>query len=414
MASNTYEILKDVFDAQSGTLNITPDNTYEVLNVVHDETNEALRVNIVGGSGGTSLWENYDTPATPATYATFEGIPAGCSTSVLITADNIGVVGNSIEIGGNGVDDITTRIGVWNTDNPSNTATLTSGDGSQVINNKVKVYLSGGAAATAGGSSTGIQVIDSTSLAIGEWSIASGYINISAGDYSSIIGGYDNEITDDDYASILGGRENIIRNTAIISPSITSTYSSILGGSNNIIDESTLASIIGGEDNVIESSYYSLIAGGSGNEISSLSDATRSNFSSIIGGNRNIITEARSAIIGGTLNTVRSEDSAIIGGNYNEITVNSTHCFIGGGNTNKLDTYHAINSAIIGGSRNTVGMNNSVIIGGDLQTLNTANTVMVPKLVTSEHGEGVIMYSPDGTAFNLTVDNSGNLVTTAV
>ncbi len=55
MASNTYEILLDTFDPQSGTFNITPDNTFEVFQAVHDEANHALRVNIL--NSGSSLFD---------------------------------------------------------------------------------------------------------------------------------------------------------------------------------------------------------------------------------------------------------------------------------------------------------------------------------------------------------------------
>jgi len=142
---NSYEVLKAAFDAQNGTFNVNPDNEYEVLRAVLDTENECLRVNIDGYiTGETGLWEKCIKPATPGVYATYSGTPAGCSTSILVTADVIGIEGNGNFIKGDGVSDIDTNIATWNSSNPTNTISLTSGDGSQIQDNKTTVELSGG------------------------------------------------------------------------------------------------------------------------------------------------------------------------------------------------------------------------------------------------------------------------------
>jgi len=67
-----------------------------------------------------------------STFASFTGVITGTSTSVTLTANNLGTNGNSIVLTGNGVSTITTLIANWNAANPSNQVSLTSGSGSQV------------------------------------------------------------------------------------------------------------------------------------------------------------------------------------------------------------------------------------------------------------------------------------------
>jgi copper chaperone CopZ len=80
----------------------------------------------------------------PAEAASFSGQVAGMTTNVVITADNDGEDGNSIELIFDGLDDIDTALSDWNLANPANTASLTSGDGSQVPDNGESIQLSGG------------------------------------------------------------------------------------------------------------------------------------------------------------------------------------------------------------------------------------------------------------------------------
>jgi hypothetical protein len=82
-------------------------------------------------------------PSTPGTPDFFTGQVSGMSTDVTVTADNDGVL-SGIELNFNGSLTITLAISDWNTLNPSNTCTLTSGDGSQIPANKAKITLGGG------------------------------------------------------------------------------------------------------------------------------------------------------------------------------------------------------------------------------------------------------------------------------
>jgi hypothetical protein len=76
--------------------------------------------------------ETFTITSTFATYASFTGLIAGMTTSVTITANTIGTVGNSVVLDADGTSSISTLITAWNTANPSNTITLTSGDGTQI------------------------------------------------------------------------------------------------------------------------------------------------------------------------------------------------------------------------------------------------------------------------------------------
>ena len=91
------------------------------------------------------------------TKASYSGQVAGMTANVFIRADNAGTSGNSITLNFDGVDDIDTVLAAWNSANPSNQATLVSGDGTQAPNNGTSITLSGGVAG--GGDSLPIPTI---------------------------------------------------------------------------------------------------------------------------------------------------------------------------------------------------------------------------------------------------------------
>lgn len=76
--------------------------------------------------------------------AFFTGQAAGMTTDVTITADNEGTAGNSIALMFDGSTSIDDALDAWNLANPSNTASLTSGDGSQIPDNAEEIDLAGG------------------------------------------------------------------------------------------------------------------------------------------------------------------------------------------------------------------------------------------------------------------------------
>lgn len=82
-----------------------------------------LRVMFRKYNGGFYEANSSDVPA-QAAYATYEGVE--------YIADNDGALGNSILLQYNGVYDIDTVVGNWNTNNPSNTVSSDAADGSVV------------------------------------------------------------------------------------------------------------------------------------------------------------------------------------------------------------------------------------------------------------------------------------------
>src|ERR1700677_2267518 len=67
-------------------------------------------------------------------HAQFSGVIPGMVSSVTITANNLGAGGNSVALVGDGASTIAQLIAAWNTSNPSNPVTLTSGNGAQIPN----------------------------------------------------------------------------------------------------------------------------------------------------------------------------------------------------------------------------------------------------------------------------------------
>ena len=85
----------------------------------------------------------FNTPV--AVAATYVGTIPGTSTSVTLTANNVGCVGNLVALVFNGVStSISAAITAWNTANPSNQLALTSGDGSQIPSVAQTIRLSNG------------------------------------------------------------------------------------------------------------------------------------------------------------------------------------------------------------------------------------------------------------------------------
>jgi len=67
-----------------------------------------------------------------STFASFNGLTAGVTTSVTVTANSAGTVGNLVSLVGNGSSTISALITAWNAAHLSNQVTLTSGDGTQI------------------------------------------------------------------------------------------------------------------------------------------------------------------------------------------------------------------------------------------------------------------------------------------
>jgi len=100
--------------------------------------NDNIGAFVRAGTDGQQIsWTNIGLIA-----AQFTGQVAGMTTNVTIDADTAGVAGN-ITLTADSVTDIDGLISAWNLANPSNTITLTTGDGSQVPT--ADITLAGGA-----------------------------------------------------------------------------------------------------------------------------------------------------------------------------------------------------------------------------------------------------------------------------
>jgi hypothetical protein len=80
-----------------------------------------------------------------AVASSFTGPAAGMTTDVTITADTAGAAGNSISLSFDGMTDVDDALAAWNLANPSNTASLISGDGSQTPDDLETIDLADGA-----------------------------------------------------------------------------------------------------------------------------------------------------------------------------------------------------------------------------------------------------------------------------
>lgn len=250
----------------------------------------------------------------------------------------------------------------------SNTISATSGNGSNFIgggrfnsigtngfknvivggtNNRVccgvESFIGGGA----------FNCITSTS---GAGSILGGDFNVISGNYSTLGGGWQNNISAE-CGFIGGGKFNI--NAGELSTitggccnTTSGRWSTISGGQCNIVtNDNTFVG--GGELNKVYC-FNGVISGGSVN--------TNCGCSSTIGGGRqnSIANNADFSTLGGGLsNTISSINSTIAGGNSNSVSSNNST--IGGGQSNILST--GSDSTIVGGSGNCLTGQYSVIGG---------------------------------------------------
>ena len=87
---------------------------------------------------------NLITTTPTSLYANYDGTPAGATTPINITA-NVSGPGGNITLTGDGTSTVAQLIAAWNLANPTNTVTLTAGDGSQIPTNATPITLGGGA-----------------------------------------------------------------------------------------------------------------------------------------------------------------------------------------------------------------------------------------------------------------------------
>ena len=161
-----------------------------------------------------------------------------------------------------------------------------------------------------------------------------------------------------DYSHAGGNNSRAFGNTSYaygLSVSVSSDYSSILGGEDNIINTSGFSnSITGGQNNVL-----------SGN----------TSYSTIIGGDNNTILDSGSSVItGGNNNINKGDDSAIIGGQNNTILSGVQRAVILGGQNITANKDDAV-------LMNSLGTFESSTMAGI--TVNGGNLVIADELVLS-------------------------------
>jgi hypothetical protein len=135
--------------------------------------------------------------------------------------------------------------------------------------------------------------------------ICGGRSNEIFGNYSFIGGGYDNATYDEnDYSAIIGGQDNVIGGQA--GKLSGKGWNFVGAGQFNLIDDGIYCGIAAGYTNAIDGDGSEtdsvFIGGGYGNTISGNCD-----YSSILGGEDNVITAATNGVItGGRLNDIKT------------------------------------------------------------------------------------------------------------
>lgn len=199
-------------------------------------------------------------------------------------------------------------------------------------------------------------ILDSTDNYVVDAVIGGGLQNQISGDQAVIGGGAAN--TNAAYRATIGGGSHNRIAPGYEGGFIGGGYGNRVAGANS--------SVVGGYENAITNLVDGFIGGGLQNQISAnhtvigggLLNTNAGPGATLGGGNNNWIgPAANDAFIGGgVLNHVESYRSAIMGGERNAIHTNADHAVIAGGIRNGIGT-NADFSAIGGGSNNTVAAN---------------------------------------------------------
>jgi hypothetical protein len=209
-----------------------------------------------------------------------------------------------------------------------------------------------------------------------------GYENTISGEYASVSGGGYNTASEY-YASVSGGRDNTASEYyASVSGGWANTasgyYASVSGGLHNTASE-TSASVSGGRNNTA-SGDYAFVGGGGGTTATDGNQAI-GNYSSILGGFKNIAGDPllsdytigqRSSISGGLENKTTGEGASVGGGWRN--TASGPEASVTGGFQNDAQGGR---SSVTGGQNNVAGGSDSAVSGGSYNTASSANNSVV-------------------------------------
>jgi len=123
-------------------------------------------------------------------------------------------------------------------------------------------------------------------------------------DYSSILGGNNNDMTvNSDYSTIAGGVNNTLYD---------SDYCTVAGGVDNDMTYASYSFIGGGQNNTMGYAYWSVVGGGYNNDI-----PDSAHYSTITGGRDNDVLYSYTTVGGGRLNYAYGEYATVPGGYYN-------------------------------------------------------------------------------------------------
>lgn len=275
------------------------------------------------------------------------------------------------------------------------------------INNRVSgnnSFVGAGASLVASGGSSGV-VSGTSNTASGGNSFIGGGQSSTASGADSFIGGGNTNTVSGQYGTIGGGLQNTVSNTyATVAGGWQNTASadrSFVGGGHFNQSNGQLSIIGAGYNNVASGTYDVIVGGyqnftsftGTGNESHRFIGGGETNIigpfqndhTVIVGGLSNTIYGFTAfAFIGaGRLNNVCGVRSIIVGGDTNRIgngavsTGNrSTYCFLGGGQTNVVDT-NSDYSSIVGGLSNQISGVDYAFIGGGYQGVATLQAQQV-------------------------------------
>lgn len=279
-----------------------------------------------------------------------------------------------------------------------------------------------------GGPSETLGATGAYSVAIGALATASntfstvigGSENISSGNTSTVVGGLSNSSTARESA-ILGGRDNQAsgERSAILggnNNNATDTHSAIVGGVNNTATKQ-LAVVIGGENNASSGNQSAIIGG--------LNNTTTGTYSASIGGSNNEATGLRSVTISGNNSVASGNESIVIGGfnnyarSYNEVVTgyhSTDYVPTSTGQSSPYDRLFNIGNgtSITSSDAFTILKNGQTGIGIDNFEANTTGELLQVNgnIDITPSGGALLLRSPDGTVYELKVDNSGTLTVT--
>ena len=158
---------------------------------------------------------------------------------------------------------------------------------------------------------------------------------VATGNYSAILNGENNRISNDGHhSSISGGSENTITGSYSTigggqSNSNAGSQSSIVGGNGNTISSSASNATIAGGSNHTVSGYNTTVSGGDDNNVTA-------DYGSISGGTENIVAGESGSVMGGEFNTNNGDHSSILGGSSMTFTTAADNSIGYNGGTNAL------------------------------------------------------------------------------